>query len=1040
MPRLPHYTAAAELNAGVLCVQGQLGDSTFFDVFLEPSATLGAFKQALRSAVPGGEDLTKATVWAGKQRLELQPAQHAASLVSLGVQPHDVLTLLEYDTVAGTRPAVCFPAAVPPRSRMLLVGPAGAGKSSLFRMIASEEAKEEYIATTSTRQICCEQDDGEVLQLWDTSEDILMALGDNPLQDWNQPGCAVVVVYDNSERSSFDAAKALVAKLALHSSQATVVLLANKGDLPPAVSRYEGKVFGSELGAECFTVSAAHEEDGEALGAALQATLEVMHGEGSGGEELSRAKHFLQQGEEGAAAKCNQLWGVAACEKVLGEGLAQTLEGLATQAGDVQDLKLGLLHGAAIKGLTSVAQHLIELDVNVDRVATLGEASSGYVPVGITPLMLALQADHFAVAHLLLQAKANPDQTCINDDGNRIKAMTMAIELQDEHDGYWGIALLLQHKGNVNDTSRESGATPLRDVYESEGPGSLVDLLLEHTTHLDSRCREDGEAVLHLASTAGDEGTVRRLIEAKATLDLKDKEGRTALHRAASNLELGVARLLLEAGAKPDLRDSEKETPMDQVVVGAGDDDDRKKSKQEMIGLLLEHGAAAVLAADMDVSTQLETMDLNVQDKDGKSLLHIAAESGDKASATALLDKGANPNAQDKRGITPLMCAVDDLEMVTALLEGGASPDTQDNHGQAILHHAARLSAEHEIVEQEMQELVHMLKQHGANLDLQNKMGETPVYVSVQTGNTVLARVVLQLGADPDIPGKSGKPPLYQEMVRIKTKEDTSDMFQLLIEHKADHEGTGDVDERFTGNKLYQLAVKNGNARMIQALLQGGLDPGFRINTTTTLGHHCVKQTYSTERTKMASLLVQAQRDSGAEAKDRAGMTVLEAARDRGGNWKDWAIKFDAYLGRYNRDRIPKYQSATSQVYKAADINNKHASVALKVVHSLSAVKLEVDMRRDIDSRYVLGVLAVHVPRSVHEREEEGEFVFSEAETELVALIAEEPSEDGSYVLVMEWATASLQDEMRMKRIAGQDLATVQLIMRVMMMPQRRMC
>ena len=47
------------------------------------------------------------------------------------------------------------------------------------------------------------------------------------------------------------------------------------------------------------------------------------------------------------------------------------------------------------------------------------------------------------------------------------------------------------------------------------------------------------------------------------------------------------------------------------------------------------------------------------------------------------------------------------------------------------------------------------------------------------------------------------------------------------------------------------------------------------------------------------------------------------------------------------------------------------------------------------------------------------------------SLLAEEPSGLAEYVIVMKWASASLQDEMRMKRIAGQNLQAVRHILKV---------
>lgn len=70
--------------------------------------------------------------------------------------------------------------------------------------------------------------------------------------------------------------------------------------------------------------------------------------------------------------------------------------------------------------------------------------------------------------------------------------------------------------------------------------------------------------------------------------------------------------------------------------------------------------------------------------------LHSAALRGDLQAAQALLDAGADVNAQDGRGRTPLHCAVDanSPEMIRLLLERGADPTVVDNTNSTPLDHA----------------------------------------------------------------------------------------------------------------------------------------------------------------------------------------------------------------------------------------------------------------------------------------------------------------------------------------------------------------
>jgi len=71
--------------------------------------------------------------------------------------------------------------------------------------------------------------------------------------------------------------------------------------------------------------------------------------------------------------------------------------------------------------------------------------------------------------------------------------------------------------------------------------------------------------------------------------------------------------------------------------------------------------------------------------------LFVAARNGDLIKVQTLLENGADPNAKDNAGHTPLHWAahLGHVEIVELLLERGANPNAEDNYGSTPLHEAA---------------------------------------------------------------------------------------------------------------------------------------------------------------------------------------------------------------------------------------------------------------------------------------------------------------------------------------------------------------
>ena len=122
----------------------------------------------------------------------------------------------------------------------------------------------------------------------------------------------------------------------------------------------------------------------------------------------------------------------------------------------------------------------------------------------------------------------------------------------------------------------------------------------------------------------------------------------------------------------------------------------------------------------------------NARDREGRPPLVSAILGNSVAMLGLLLESKADVNATDPHGWTPLHFAAEEVlpQMASLLLAKKADPNLRDEAGNTPLHRAVFSARGRD-------EVIRLLRKHGARDDVKNKAGETPKSLADRLGESV---------------------------------------------------------------------------------------------------------------------------------------------------------------------------------------------------------------------------------------------------------------------------------------------------------------
>ena len=441
-------------------------------------------------------------------------------------------------------------------------------------------------------------------------------------------------------------------------------------------------------------------------------------------------------------------------------------------------------------------------------------------------------------------------------DGNGNNALYKAAESADLHT----VQLLVDWTADVNEVN-EDGQTPLHAAAggEKDCP-ELCSILLKHNAKIDA-VDKDGNQPLHLACRKYHTKTGRLLLSNQADANALNKDVQTPLHTAAGGEKdcPELCSMLLEHNAKIDAVDKDGNQPLHLAC----------KLRHAATGnLLLSHGAD-VTALNKQQQSPLHLANesiLKFFHLHGDHALHIAARNGDIQTVQLLVDCGADVNALNGYGQTPLHTAAggekDCPELCSILLKHNAKIDAVDKDGNQPLHLACRKyhtktgrlllsnQADANALNKDVQtplhtaagglkdcpELCSILLKHKAKIDAVDKDGNQPLHLACRKYHTKTGRLLLSNQADANALNKDIQTPLHTAAGGLK---DCPELCSILLKHKAKIDA---VDK--DGNQPLHLACEAALTSTVQHLLEcnAGVFPTNNSHQTALHKAACSKR------------------------------------------------------------------------------------------------------------------------------------------------------------------------------------------------------
>ncbi|NXC86658.1 MIB2 ligase, partial [Cercotrichas coryphoeus] len=294
-----------------------------------------------------------------------------------------------------------------------------------------------------------------------------------------------------------------------------------------------------------------------------------------------------------------------------------------------------------------------------------------------------------------------------------------------------------EHAGCLVICAALNNAAKVRELLQKYPDKASLEDKISYSSFVDAK--NQGRTALQIASYQGHLEVVRTLLQAHASIDLRDDEGDTALHYAAFGNQAEVARVLLAKGASADLLNNAKCTAL-YIAVSQG--------FTEVVRALCELNCDVNLPDSqgdtplhyaitldykvvIEILTEVPNIDFTVQNCQGFNLLHYSALKGNKLAIKKILARARQlVDSKKEDGFTALHLAAlnNHMEVAEILIKevrNHSKPPSRkpNNRNQSPLHLA---------VIQGHVGMVQLLVSQGSDVNAEDEDGDTAMHIALE--------------------------------------------------------------------------------------------------------------------------------------------------------------------------------------------------------------------------------------------------------------------------------------------------------------------